>query len=247
MKKIKSIIGIFVMALFIAMIPAAVTQAKELTSVPKKIRVYTGESPTTINLKLRNGALIESVKSGNSKLYAKLTYTSYNKEDGSVTNNQNEVSFYSAKNGTYDVTFKLSDKTSVKAKVFCYANPLKIKVNGKESTMGYTTSSKAKVNISFAKGNTRKKLEYSKEVKTKNGNSVNTSRKYKTFTNGQKITLNNQPSYYESSYKSEYSDYESRSLHNPLLAYTYVRVTYKDKYTQQNEEYERMIAMKLVK
>ena len=141
------------------------------------------------------------------------------------------------KDGKYTVTLTLSDKSTAKITIYNYPSPVfTVKVNGKEQYLSRTSAKECKVSVDVEKGYTIKKLEYAVAKKVKNEYGYSTEESYKTFKSGGTIPINKLPWTYKNEYKSEYDSYSTESIYESedLFAYTYVKITYKDKYT--NEE-----------
>ena len=249
MKSFKKILAVLVAAACIfAVIPTGTAQAKSKDSIPSKIRSYTGDTTYT-QINLSGKKKVKSVSTSDKNMYAKITYQTYNNENGEVSENSCELTTFCKKDGTYTVTLTFSDKSKSKITVYNYPSSIKsVKIDGKEQTLNATTASKCKVNVELEKGNTLEKLEYSSNKRVDSDNGYTTEEKLKTFKNGESIPLNQTPYAYKSEYSYSYEGYAYESTYNSegLFASTYVVITYTDKYTKQKETESRYIASVIV-
>ena len=250
MKYIKRILAVLMaIACVIALIPATGAKAADNKGVPKKIRSYPGSSEYT-NFQIDGKKTIKSVSTSSKNIIAKITGHSESKDNGEMTDNSYTLCTLADKEGKYTVTLKFSDKSKSEITVYDYPGPeVTVKINGKAN--GYlnrTSDKEAKVEVSIQKDYEIKKIEYSTAKTEKTESGSETKEVYKTFKSGDKIPINKKPWAYSYSYKSSYDgySYESSNWNEELFAYTYVRITYKDKYTKENDYYYSTIASVLV-
>jgi hypothetical protein len=114
-------------------------------------------------------------------------------------------------------------------------------MNGKISEYNELTGKSAKVKVTLAAGNTLKKLEYGVYKIQEDNNSKRSEIVYKTFKNGAAVTFGTKPYYYSNEYSNEYDNYsyKSKYFNTGMTCPTYIRITYYDKYTKQNETYQQ--------
>lgn len=242
-KRISSLILALLMVITVFALPTPVAAA-ERGSVPSKVRVYSGSyDNTAISFNYVNaGDQIKNLKSSSKNLIVKQTYQREESESYSSTTPSNyaQIGVYAKKEGTYTVSFDIYSKDgSVKRsshKVKVYAkndSPVSsIKLGGKslwESSSAFTTMKSGKLSIKMASGYTLKKITI--RTYDKNGKTVE-----KVVKNNKKITLGQYGYSYSYDYQSSYNPeywyaYWSKSISAP----TYIEITYKDKWTKQNE------------
>lgn len=244
MKTMKKLLGgVLVFVMLLSLLPAPVTNAakEKNDTIPTKVRSYT-DSETSFDFMLKDGVTVKSVTSSNKKLLYKITH--YSITNDKTGENNYTITVLGLKNGTYTLTIKLSNKKSKKVTVYNYPSPLKMyKINGKKyGYLNNTNKKSAKVSVTLQKGYTLKKLQYNKTYKVKNDNGYSTDEKMITFKNGGTVKLNQLPYSYKSTYK--YETMESENFSEGTSAYTYVCVTYKDKYTKGTETINIGIANK---
>ena len=171
------------------------------------------------------------------------------------------IDYYTAKKGTYSISVAIySSKTNKKLatktiKAFVQAgSPIKsVLVNGKDyyKFKSYLTTAKSVTfKVVMNSGYTLKKLEvgtwgsnkttkndstYSKRTETRN------EMTYKTFKNGGKITLGTKGNYSVSrtenlAYYEGGESYVTYYHYDSMVAPTYVRITYLDKYSKEEKQ-----------
>lgn len=253
MKMTKRMSGLILALLMVITLFAVPTPAyaAERGNVPSKVRVYAKSyTDNAIEFNYANaGDQLKNLKSSSKNLVVKQTY--HREESAAYSSNaQNyaNIGVYAKKEGKYTVSFDIYSKDgSVKRsshKVTVYAkndSPVSsIKIDGKsiwdsDSNSAFTTKKSGKLSIKMAKGYTLKKIT----VRTydKDGKTVE-----KVVKNNKKITLGKYGSSYSYNYQSEYSpeywySYWSKSIYAP----TYIEITYKDKWTKQNETTTYMV------
>ncbi len=222
------------------------------STVPKKVRIYYGDvNYSAIQVKYGEpGSQIKNLKTSNKNLKAKQSFQNISidsYDDMSYEDdNTAEISLYAKKKGTYKVTFDICDadgntlEKGVEVTVYAQNDSpfKKVTFNGKDTWLMQTKGS-GKFKVVMNKGYKLKKIEYStttiQPIESEEGyKSVET---WKTIKNGKKIKLNKTPGYYAYSYSyGEATDsyYRNRSYwRDPLTAYTYVKITYVDKYTKE--------------
>lgn len=218
-------------------------QAEVKDNLPEKVRYYTsGEGGAGILTLSDTKQTIENVKSSSSYLKAELLRRNTDIRDGVVYRNDLTIGLYPLKDGKYAVTYDIVKNNQVvsnlKMEVYAYPSPVKsVTLDGKTESF-YGTKTKAKIKVSLDKGNTIKKLEIGTyQIKT----DTITGRKqseltYKTFKNGATVQLGTKSDYYEFVNNDRLKDdYFNGSLRSSLNSRTYIRITYKDKYTGQEE------------
>lgn len=236
LKKISAIILVFVMVFTV--IPAV--DGKAATSdYQTKFRIYgcSGYSEDTVELTMPDAlTYIENVKSSNKNLVAGVT--DYDYASGSQNNTQT-IGFVAKKQGTYDISYdvmKAGKKVkTVKAKVYAYPAPVSVKISGIKTSF-YGNKKEGKLSVSATKGNTISKIEVGtyKEIEEAAGG-INSQIKYTTVKNNSTIKLGTKGYHYEGGY--EYDNRSRTAMNSNLCSQTYIRVTYKDQYTKQNEQY----------
>ncbi|WP_167955852.1 hypothetical protein [Anaerosporobacter faecicola] len=249
MKKFnRTICYLLVCALILAFFPTTI-KATETTkdNIPTKVRMYSGNyDDDVIKISLADTTqTITNIKTNSKNAVAKITSTNVRYQEGEDAEVKNEIGIgiYVKKKGTYTVSFDIvdADKKKVstkKVKVYAYGSVLKsISVGGKEKNSNVLTTKSGKVKVTLESGNKITKLEYgvySKPTKDSSGTTKN-ELTYKTFKNGAKITYGTRPYYYGYEYDSEYNNYYSNYMDTSMVAPTYIRITYTDKYTKQKE------------
>lgn len=244
-KRISSLLLALLMVITVFAVPAPVSAA-ERGSVPTKVRVYpTSYDDSAIEFNYANpGDQIKNLKSSSKNLVVKQTYQQEESEAHAYTTPSNyaRIGVYAKKEGKYTVSFDIYSKDgSVKRsshKVTVYAksdSPVSsIKLDGKsiwdtDAYSAFTTKKSGKLSIKMASGYTLKKITvrtYDKDGKTLE----------KVVKNNKKITLGQYGYSYSYDYQSSYNPeswyaYWSKSIGAP----TYIEITYKDKWTKQNE------------
>lgn len=243
-KRISSLILALLMVITLFAVPTP-TYAAERGGVPSKVRVYSGSyTDNAIAFNYANpGDQIKNLKSSSSNLVVKQTYQREESNTYSTSSeNYAQIGVYAKKEGKYTVSFDIYSKdgsakrSSHKVTVFAKNDsPVSsIKLDGKniwdaDSNSAFTTKKSAKLSIKMAKGYTLKKIvirTYDKDGKTVE----------KEVKNNKKITLGKYGYSYSYNYQSTYSpenwySYWSKSISAP----TYIEITYKDKWTKQNE------------
>ena len=240
---------------------AATKSAAQLKkAIPSKIRIYPNSEYTSNGLKVvinDDENYITNIKTSSKNLKAKVAYKRY------YTNNDDNyaaIGLYATKQGTYKLSFDVLNKKGGKKlftkKVTVYAKtdaPFKsVKYAGNSNLYDLQTKGSGKLSVQLNKGYKLKSIEvgtysYVDKVDTNetSENSVSiekryrTELKYKKVKNNSKITLGTIPSSsYSYRYENTKNDYSSRlyiskSLSSDLIANTYVRITYIDKYTKE--------------
>ncbi|MCM1233399.1 MAG: hypothetical protein NC489_25055 [Ruminococcus flavefaciens] len=172
------------------------------------------------------GDYITNLKTSSKNLSAKITRINQAEWDTCRAN----IGIYAAKKGEYTVKFDVKnadDKKVSSHSLKVYVNndfPIKnISFDGKSM---YTVSAKksGKLSVTMNKGYTLKSIQV--QTYTKDGKS-----KQKTVKNNSQITLGKYP--YLSEYGGEANGYYSMST--SIMAQTIIYVTYKDKYTKENQ------------
>ncbi|WP_099469373.1 hypothetical protein [Konateibacter massiliensis] len=246
MKITKRIFAAFLaltLALGLFLVPANQVEATGKVAVPSKVRVMPNISDTVSFDLPAYGYSIKNLKSSSKNLKAKQTYQ-YNSFDAEEKENESSatITMYASKEGTYKVSFDIYNASGVKEsskKITVYAKsdlPMKSLKLGNKNYLSETdlnsrllTAKSGKVSISMAKGYKLKKLEYGVYNKAKD------DVVYTTIKNKKKITFGTEVSSSNYSYTSSYRDYKYNYWRNPALAYTYIRVTYTDKYTKTEQ------------
>ena len=224
-------------------------QAEVKDNLPKKVRVYTSDTPwsRSVYLTLADAdKSIENVKSNSSNLKAELTNCYKSIQNGTVYSNSFSIGMIPFRDGKYTVSYDIvkNDKvvSTQKMEVYAYPSPLKsVTLDGEESS-SYGTKTKAKIKVSLASGNTIKKLEVGTyKVKTdKNSGQKTSGITYKTFKNGASVKLGTSGYYYEYQWGDRVKDDSyNGQLNSSLNSYTEIKITYKDKYTKQEETMSR--------
>ena len=240
----KKLLGIvLVLAMAVTSIPTSILAA-EKESIPSKVRVNSDTwNDTAIEIQLADAThTVANIKSDSKNAIAKITSLDVRSEEGEDADIRNKISIgvYAKKDGTYTISFDILDKDGLKVstkkvKVYAYReSALKsLSVEGSQKNSSLLSKKSGKVKVTLKPGNKLKKLEYG--VYSPKENSNNREIKYKQFKNGAKITYGTNPYYYESEYTSEYNNYYSYYMNTSLVAPTYIRITYIDKYTKQEE------------
>jgi hypothetical protein len=220
-------------------------------NIPTKVRFYHYSDESAITIELADATQsIDNIKTDSKNLFAMLTGSELNQEQGSNTDGANNKNSYtiglrSKKNGTYTVSFDIVDENDKKVetkeiKVYAFDSPIKsITFDGKIMDGNDLTGKSAKVKVTLTSGNTIKKLEYGVYKIEKEENSSRSEVVYKSFKNGEKITFGTKAYYYSNEYSNELEDYsyQSKNFNTGMDAPTYINITYYDKYTKQNETY----------
>lgn len=240
----KKLLGIvLVLALAVTMIPTSIFAAGK-DNIPTKVRMNSNSwDDYAIEIQLADATqTIANIKSNSKNVIAKITNLNVSIEEGEDAKVKNEITIgaYAKKDGTYTISFDILDADGKKidskeVKVYAYKeSPVKsISIEGSQKNSSLLNKKSGKVKVTLQKGNKLKKLEYG--VYSAKDNSKNTEVKYKQFKNGAKITYGSNTGYYENEYSSEYSNYYSYYMNTSMAAPTYIRITYVDKYTKQEE------------
>ncbi len=252
MKLTKRLFGLLlVVIMMISFLPATIEAASK-DVIPTKVRMYYSMDTNAITISLADMTqTIGNIKTDSKNLFAMLTGSDYNAQEGEYADqegaeNRYTIGLRSKKNGTYTVSFDILDKKNKKVetkkvKVYAYDNPMKsITFDGKEMKYNEISGKSAKVKVTLTSGNTIKKLEYGVNVLNEDSeNSTYSEVVYKEFSNGGKVTFGTQPYYYLYQYSDIQEDYSYKQNHfnTDMEAPTYIRITYYDKYTKQNEVY----------
>ena len=260
MKNSKKILAA-VLSLFmaLALVPAIPAQAAASIEVNSKVRTYPNEEGSIyVYIEGDSDTTLKSAKSSSKDLIAKVTDKS-EYESATSNNRSYSISTFSKKSGKYTVSLSFSDGSKKKVTVYNYPHPVKsVKIDGK-NILENTNKSKAKVKVTMNKGAKLKKVEYSYSKKYSYEDGYYYEDYYKTFKNGGTIKINKQQGKSHSSYEDSYdytdeetgktttTSYKSTNDSDYLLAYTYVRVTYTDKYTGEEDYYTTTVATVLKK
>ena len=216
-------------------------QAEVKDNLPQKARIFTYDTPSSSSVKLTlkdPKKTIENVKSGSSKLKVGLVGDRTVIQQGNVTDHSFTIGMVAFEDGTYTVTYDIvKDKKVIatnKIKVYAYPSPIKsITLDGKKVSF-YGTKTKAKIKVSLVSGNTIKKLEVGTQ-KTKK-DTKNTEVVYKTFKNGDAVKLGTIASYIQYGWGDRLKDdFFGGNMYTSSMSDTHIRITYKDKYTKQDE------------
>lgn len=246
LKRIAAMLLTFVMMLMI--VPADTAKAAS-NQFPTKFRVYFGSNESTKEIRVSDHhTYLKNVKSKDSNLIAGLTdyrYTSYGSGIDTYT-----LAFYAKKQGTYDITYdvmKDSKKVkTVKAKVYAYPCPISVTLDGKyENYYGNKTTGKLKV--TSQKGNPIQKIEVGTYKTSKEkldeewlkSERIYSELKYRTAKNNSKIQLGTTGYYHKENVDNIQNNIINELFQSDLMSETQIRVTYKDKYTKQNEQLDR--------
>ena len=238
------------LVILLSLCPTAVFAA-EKDKIPEKVRLFSGWDERAIEISLADPTQsIDNIKTDNKNLFAMLTGSEYISEQGNNANDSNKNSFSiglrSEKNGTYTLSFDIVDKNDKKISskeiiVYAYEAPVKrITFNGKALGGNELTGKSAKVKVALTAGNTIKKLEYGVYKIQEENNSTQSDIVYKTFKNGAEVAFGTKAYFYSNQYSNENDGYiyESRYFNTGMTCPTYIKITYYDKYTKQNETYE---------
>lgn len=251
MKKVKRLCSLLLaLAMVLSMVPN-VAKAATKDEIPTKIRMYWGQDERAIKISLADPTqTIDNIKCSSKNLIAMLCGIEYSYSLPANENQENKNIYYiglrSKKEGTYEVSFDILDKNkkkieTKKVKVYNYYSLIKsITFDGKTIDNNELSGTSAKVKVTLTSGNTIKKLEYGVYKIVETENSIDTETVYKSFKNGEKITFGKQAYYYMNEYTNQYDDYsnESKYFNTSMECPTYIKITYYDKYTKQNETFE---------
>lgn len=224
-------------------------QAAVKDNLPEKVRIYTSTTPWSKSVYLTledTEKSIENVKSNSKNLKAELVGSYTNIQQGNVYSHSFTIGMIPFKDGTYTVTYDIVKNDKVvdtrKMEVYAYPSPIKdVTLDGKTDSY-YENKAKGKIKVSLTSGNTIKKLEVGtyKMITDKNSGQKRTDMTYKTFKNGDSVKLGTIGSYSEYGYGNRIKDESySGSLNSTLKSYTEIKITYKDKYTKQEETISR--------
>lgn len=243
LKKLCSIIVAF--AMILAVLPSVPAKAATKDKIPTKARLQGGSwDDSAIELELADSTQsIDKIKTNSKDLVAKLTGININSNGNEKDECKYKIGLYAKKNGTYKVTFDIVDQngdkvSSKEVTVYAYDSALKsVTVDGKIRSYSIVNKKSGKVKVVLQPGNKIKKVEYGYYKKTKNSSGYSSSIVYKEFKNGSKVNFTTQGYEYLSEYSNEYSDqkYYSKNFDKDIMATTWIKVTYVDKYTKQNE------------
>lgn len=234
------------LALAIAFTIISAGQVKAATdSFPTKFRVDTWVGyEDSIDIKLNDHHMyIANVKSKSKDLVVGLTdydYSSSRQDSDTYT-----LGFLPKKHGTYDITYdvmKDSKKVkTIKTKVYAYPKPIDVQLEGVEG-INYGKKTSAKLKVTSQKGNTITKIEVGtyKIVRdnfndSKRYENIDSEIEYKIVNNNSMIQLGTQPYYFKTVADGGDDNYYESFCIDPTSR-TFIRVTYKDKYTKQNEQ-----------
>ena len=249
MKTIKKLFSFLLVFIMLAALTPATVDAAAKDTIPTKVRFYYYQSSNAITINLADMTQsIGNVTTNSKNLTAMITGSDYNSQqsdgyDDPEAKNQYRIGLRRTKEGTYTVSFDILDENNKKVetkkiKVYAYSRPVKsITFDGKEIDNELSGKS-AKVKVALTSGNTIKKLEYGVyELEKENEDSIRSEEVYKKFKNGEKVVFGTQPYYYLSQYSDVQDNYsnEYKYFDTDMEAPTYIRITYYDKYTKQNE------------
>lgn len=262
MKTLKRMISGF-LALVLALgmaavgVPATAQAAAEtgIKTCPSKIRIFPGFADDyAMELELKSAKYyVKSVKTSSKNLKAEVTEenSDYYENDGIVETDENSyvIGMYAKKEGKYTMTLTIGNEDdasfSYKKKVTVYAkndSPFKkVTVNGKSEKWEniYSTKKKIKFAVTAASGYKIQKIEIGTyQYTTEENGDVRSEIVYKKQSSKKSVsfTLSTKPYKYIYNYnytgggkaQSQYSSWREY-MHAP----TYVRITYKDKWTKQ--------------
>lgn len=241
MKLLKRLsIFITVLALSVGIVPVKCVKAAQ-TKIPDKARVYISNdsnywASTSIRWESQDqDERVEHIKTNSKNVMAKLTYYALSK---SGETNEQQVDIAVIKEGTYKVTFDIVKDSKVVSKhtVMVYAYPCPVGISLGNSKFNYVTGNKGKINVALKKGNTLKKIEYGVYQEEKEEKSIFSEMVYKTVKNHSTVSYSKKPYLYKFVYNDGAQD-QLLNYQTRLYSEMDVRVTYKDKYTKQDETY----------
>ena len=252
LKKVSCFVLTLAMLATIVSVPDAAYAATTKDTVPAKIRIYSGVyDNSAISFDYDNaGDQVKNVKTNSKNLIARQTRQESASEeyakDSDLSYNSAQIGLYAKKEGKYTVSFDVysSDGTtkrnSYKVTVFAkndspftdikYAGQSLFSYNSSySSSQEIVTKSSGKLSIKMAKGYKLKKIEVI--TRDKAGNEV-----VKVVKNNKKIKLGEYPYSYSYEYQSSYNPQYWRSYwYKYMNASTRIQITYKDKWTKQEE------------
>lgn len=242
MKKIHKITA-FLLSFFImfTLIPAVQVNAAA-DEYPTKIRLYM-QNEVLENIYViqptDKDIYIENLKSKNKALLAKVTDFDCNLNGRGP--NKYTLAFIVTKYGTYDVSYDVMKKgkkvKTVNAKVYAYPAPFSVSLSGVKGSF-YSDKTSVKLSVKADKGVKISKIEVGTyEYKKQENGRIQSEMTYKTVKNNSKIKLGTKAHHDESDYISEDMNSKDTFYLSLLTAETQIRVTYKDSYTKQNEQY----------
>ena len=241
-RRVAAIVLTYVMMFTIA--PADTVKAAT-DEFPTTFRVYYwGGNEKNVEISISDHhTYITNVKSKNKALIAKLT--EYDYDAVRESNDTYKIAFFAYKKGTYDITYdvmKDSEKVkTVKAKVYVYPQPIDVQLDGVKNGY-YGKKTTTKLNVTADKGNTIQKIEVGtyKTTEDKQNTSgleqVTSEIDYQTVKNNSKINLGTTGYYYKFVRNDSVNDQYNENFNTELMSKTFVRVTYKDKYTKCDEQ-----------
>lgn len=244
LRKLQCIILTFVLV-FVSVFSTTVIAADDIT-IPKAVHIYSQSvDDRAISIKLPEvGDKITDLKTSSTNLVAKQTNyrtSTYDEESTEVG-----IGLYAKKDGKYTLSFKVCNKDGEEKQ----SSTITVYVNNdraiKSATFrgkdfgGIQTVDSGAVKVTMNAGYKLVSLEYGsyKSTKDDKGN-VSSNMVYKAFKNGETIKLGTEP--YKYSYSSSYDMGDgnksiSESMSTSLYAWTNVRITYIDKYTNEKTE-----------
>lgn len=236
MKKLHRITA-FLLSFFIlfSLIPAVQVNAAA-DEYPTKIRLYM-QNEVLENLYIiqptDKDIYIENLKSKNKALLAKVT--DFNCSLNGRGQNSYTLSFIVTKYGTYDVSYDVMKKgkkvKTVNAKVYAYPAPFSVSLSGVKDSY-YSDKTSAKLSVKADKGVKISKIEVGTyEYKMQENGRLQSEMTYKTVKNSSKIKLGTK------AHHDEVGSENDEFYLSLMIAETQIRVTYKDSYTKQNEQY----------
>ena len=234
------------LVLLVCMVFAMSVMVLADAKVPSRVRVFPRSyDDNAIEMTLpEHGAEIKNIKVNKGGLVARVTrYDDYRPSENSSSDEDLEanIGIYAKKTGKYKVSFDFysaEDKkiSSHTVTVFVKSDsPVKsFTYGGKEREYLENIPASGRVKVVMNKGYTLKNLEMGSYKRKKTEDGYSSEIVYKTIRNGAKITLSKNPYYYEYSYGKLSDKKNSYSFHmnKNILAYTYIRITYKDKWTK---------------
>lgn len=246
LRKLQSIMLALALVLGLVTVSSSNAFAANSKVIPKAVHIYTQSvDDSAINLSLAEaGDKIKDIKTSSTNLIAK--QTQYNTSSSSQEGTRVNIGLYAKKDGKYSLTFNIYNKTGEKkesATITVYANKdhaVKSVTFQDKKIEGLQTVESGKVKVTMNTGYKLVKLEYGveKSSKDESGN-INSDTVYKEFKSGDTIRLGTEAYKSSSSYSYDESDgskYFNEYLYTSLFAYTHIRVTYIDKYTNEKTE-----------
>lgn len=232
MKKIKKLVSrmLIVVVVFglLAIIPAKEAQAASKASVTKAVHLYvkTCDDSAIAVCFANQWDHIANLKTSSKNLKAKIVSVNGYSEQNAQYNAK--IGLYASKEGIYTVTFDINDSDDEKVSshsVKVYVNkelPIKSVTFAGGRMYSLTDKTTGKLVVSMNKGYTLKKIII--ETYDKAGQKIS-----KTVKNNSNIALGNYAYFYENG--TMYDNYYN--LSTSMMAPTYIRIYYIDKYTKE--------------